>query len=75
MNNKKIKIIHITRDLDLGGLQQVIVNICRTIDRSRFNVSIHCLRKLGCYLPEVEKLGIPVTLITQNEHGTDYFSF
>jgi len=72
---KKIKIIHITHDLDLGGLQRVIINICRTIDRSRFDMSILCLRKLGCFLPEVEKLGIPVTLLPKKETGTDYLSF
>lgn len=75
MDNKKIKVVQITHDLDLGGLQRVIVNICRTIDRSRYDVSVLCLRDLGCFLPEVEKLGIPVTLIPQKEHGADYFSF
>lgn len=72
---KKIKVVQITHDLDLGGLQRVIINICRKIDRSQFDVSILCLRKLGCYLPEVNKLGIPVTLLPQKEDGTDYFSF
>lgn len=72
---KKIKVVHITHDLDLGGLQRVIINICRTIDRSKFDVSILCLRKLGCFLPEVEKLGIPVTLLPKKGQGTDYFLF
>jgi len=74
-NNKKIKVVQITHDLDLGGLQRVVINICRKIDRSKFDVSILCLRKLGCFLPEVNTLGIPVTLIPQKEKGTDYFSF
>jgi glycosyltransferase involved in cell wall biosynthesis len=73
--DKKIKVIQVTHDLDLGGLQQVIVNICKTIDRNRFDISVLCLRSLGCYLPELEKSGVPVTLIPQKQQGTDYLSF
>ncbi len=73
--NRKTKIVHISHDLDLGGLQRVIVNICRTIDRSVFDVSVICLRGLGCFTSEIEGLGITVYLIPQKKHGTDYFSF
>jgi glycosyltransferase involved in cell wall biosynthesis len=67
--------MQITHDLAIGGLQQVVVNICRTIDRSRFHVSVLCLRNLGEFVPEVEAMGIPVLFIPQKENGTDYFSF
>jgi glycosyltransferase involved in cell wall biosynthesis len=51
------------------------VNICRTIDRERFDVSVLCLRNLGEFVPEVEKLGIEVILLPQKKQGVDYFSF
>lgn len=73
--NKKIKIVHISHDLDLGGLQRVIVNICKTIDHSVFDVSVICLRGLGCFTSEIERLGITVYLVPQKKHGTDYLSF
>jgi len=65
----------ITHDLAIGGLQQVVVNICRTIDREYFDVSVLCLRELGPFTPEIEKLGIKVFCIPQKKTGVDYFSF
>jgi glycosyltransferase involved in cell wall biosynthesis len=72
---KKLHLMQITHDLDYGGLQQVVVNLCKTIDKNRFDVSILCLRNLGAFLPEVEKMGIKVFLLPQKLNGTDYFSF
>jgi glycosyltransferase involved in cell wall biosynthesis len=74
MTEKKTKLVQVTHDLALGGLQRVIVNICRTIDREKFDISVLCLRELGCFTDEVKALGIPVTLIPQ-KNGTDYLSF
>jgi glycosyltransferase involved in cell wall biosynthesis len=75
MKNKKIKVVQITHDLALGGLQRVIVNICRTIDKFKFDISVLCLRELGCFQKEIESLGVQVTLIPQKDHGADYLSF
>ena len=75
MRDPKIKLAQITHDLAIGGLQQVVVNICRTIDRARFDVTVICLRDLGEFVPEVERMGIKVRLIPQRQNGTDYFSF
>jgi glycosyltransferase involved in cell wall biosynthesis len=66
--------MQITHDLAIGGLQQVVVNLCKTIDSEQFDVQVLCLRELGSFVPDVERLGIPVRLIPQ-EHGTDYLSF
>ncbi len=67
--------MQITHDLAIGGLQQVVVNICRSIDRDKFDISVLCLRELGAFVPEVEALGIKVHFLPQPEKGTDYFSF
>lgn len=72
--HQKIRLMQITHDLAIGGLQQVVVNLCRHIDKERFDVSVLCLRELGEFAPEVEAMGIPVFLLPQKE-GTDYFSF
>jgi glycosyltransferase involved in cell wall biosynthesis len=66
--------MQITHDLAIGGLQKVVVNLCRTIDREVFDVSVLCLRALGTYAAEVERLGIDVALLPQKD-GTDYLSF
>jgi len=67
--------MQITHDLAIGGLQQVVVNICRSIDRKLFDISVLCLRSLGELMPEVERLGIKVTLLPQKKNGVDYFAF
>ena len=72
---KKIKLLQITHDLAIGGLQQVVVNICRSINRDKFDVSVLCLRSLGELVPEIESLGIKVTCLLQKNKGTDYLSF
>lgn len=70
----KIRLMQITHDLAIGGLQQVVVNLCRHIDRNRFHVSVLCLRAPGEFAPEIEKMGIPVFVLPQKT-GTDYLSF
>jgi glycosyltransferase involved in cell wall biosynthesis len=70
-----IRLLQITHDLAIGGLQQVVATICKTIDRNRFDISVLCLRNLGQFTAEIRKLNIPVTLLQQKENGPDYFSF
>lgn len=70
----KIRLMQITHDLAIGGLQRVVANICRTIDRDRFDVQVLCLRELGPFAADIERLGIKVSLIPQIGR-TDYFSF
>lgn len=67
--------MQITHDLAIGGLQQVVVNICKTIDKNRFDISVLCLRNMGDFVPEVEGLGIKVFYLPQKQNGTDYFAF
>lgn len=71
---KPIRLMQITHDLAIGGLQQVVVNLCRSIDRDRFHITVLCLRALGPLAEEVEKLGIKVLLLPQKK-GTDYLAF
>lgn len=73
--NDPIRLMQITHDLAIGGLQQVVVNLCRTIDRDRFHITVLCLRALGPLAQEIEQIGIKVILLPQSEQGTDYFSF
>ena len=54
LSKRKIKILQVTHDLEMGGLQKVIVNICRNIDKSKFDISVLCLRKKGAFNTEIE---------------------
>jgi glycosyltransferase involved in cell wall biosynthesis len=75
IGSKKIRLMIITHDLAIGGLQHVIVNMCKTINRDVFEPSVLCLRELGDYTEEIEKLGIRVFLIPQKKNHVDYFGF
>jgi len=74
-NDKKTRIMQITHDLAIGGLQKVVVNLCKNIDKSKFDVSVLCLRELGEFASEVMDFGINVRHLPQKENGTDYFGF
>src|SRR5687768_12538453 len=71
----RLRLLQITHDLDLGGLQQVIYNLCRTLDRDRFEIFVLCLRARGLFASDVEALGIPVYLLEKKQRGADYFAF
>lgn len=73
-SSRRLRLMQVTHDLAIGGLQQVVVNICKTINRVKFDISVLCLRSLGEFVPEVEKMGIKVFYLPQKT-GTDYFSF
>ncbi len=67
--------MQITHDLAIGGLQQVVVNLCKFIDKEKFDVSVLCLRALGPFTKDVREMGIKVHFLPQPNNGTDYFSF
>ncbi len=72
--SEPIRLLQITHDLAIGGLQQVVLTLCRTIDRDRFHITVLCLRASGPLAEEIGKLGVKVILLPQKP-GTDYFSF
>ena len=67
--------MQITHDLAIGGLQQVVVNLCKFIDKDKFDVSVLCLRALGPFTKDVREMGIKVHFLPQPQNGTDYLSF
>jgi len=72
---KKVKLLQITHDLSIGGLQQVVLNICKYIDRSIFDVSILCLRSTGEYAHDLEEMGINIACLDRSGTAKDYFNF
>ncbi|MEW5744181.1 MAG: glycosyltransferase family 4 protein [Nitrospirota bacterium] len=72
---RKIKVMQVTHDLAIGGLQRVIVNICKGINRDIFDVSVLCLRRYGEFQPELEEMGVKTFLLPDaKESGLDYLS-
>ena len=75
MTQKKLNLVQVTHDLNIGGLQQVVVNLCRALNRDLFNITVLCLREKGPFTQELEDIGINVHLIEQKEDGADYLAF
>lgn len=71
---KKINLLHITHDLNYGGLQKLLVDLCSHTDKNKFNISVLCLRELGPLTNQIQDLGIKVDLLPQKKN-TNYFSF
>ncbi len=71
----KHKVMLITHDLAIGGLQRVVATLCQTINQDFFECCVVCLRDKGDFTQDILDCGIPVYLIEQKQNGVDYFSF
>lgn len=72
---KKIKIMQITHDLNYGGLQKLVVDISKNLDKSRYQVSVCTLRESGSLEEELVMSGIKVIKLPSAKNGADYLSF
>lgn len=67
--------MQVTHDLGVGGLPRVVETLCRTIDPTRFEVSVLCLRGKGPLADALEADGFRVVEIERPEGRPDYFAF
>jgi len=58
-NDNKITVCHVLNRLDIGGMENGVVNICNQINRERFIPTICCLNALG---PMADRLSPDVDL-------------
>ncbi len=71
-NLKKTLVAQITHDLNVGGLQRVVVDICENIDKNLFDIVVICLRAKGPFAVDLENKGIKVVeLLHEKEKKTD----
>ncbi len=45
--HRKIKVCHVINRLDIGGMENGVVNLCNTLNKSRFLSVICCLKGIG----------------------------
>ena len=73
---RKIKMIQVTHDLNIGGLQRLVVDISKNLDKSRYQVTVCALREGGVLEQELRESGIEVIkLVPPFADGTDYLTF
>jgi glycosyltransferase involved in cell wall biosynthesis len=72
----RTRLLQITHDLHVGGLPRVVDTLCRTIDRSRFDVEVLCLRDVGPLGEALRAdLGIPVHKLREDGDVPDRLAF
>lgn len=57
-----IRVVHLVIALEIGGLEMVVANLARQIDR-RFQLHVICLEGRGPIAARVEHCGVPVEVI------------
>jgi sugar transferase (PEP-CTERM/EpsH1 system associated) len=72
---QKLSVLQITHDLNIGGLQRVVVDLSRSLDKDKYDVSVCALREGGPLESELKKEGIKVIKLPLAENGIDYFTF
>src|SRR3989338_8234708 len=58
--SSKIRILYVIWSLDLGGAEQVVMNLVRHIDRAKFEPVVCCLNQKGRYGADIEQSGTKV---------------
>ena len=57
---RRIKLVQITHGMGIGGMERVIADLCRNLDRSAYEIAVYCTHILGPLADELLALGIPV---------------
>lgn len=61
--------MHITNSLNYGGLERVVIDICRYLDPAEFEPMVACIKWKGPQAQLLEDAGIPV--VTLKKHDTN----
>ncbi len=72
---KKIKIMFIAGELGIGGLERVVTNLCKHLNKNKYHVTACCINLKGEFADELEKDNIKVHLVSQNNSKPNYFAF
>src|SRR5437899_5877926 len=58
---KRISVVHVVGQLDMGGMEKILVEFARHADRERFSLHFVSMGRRGILADEIEALGWPVT--------------
>jgi len=74
MNERKTNLLIVVAGLGIGGAEVVIQRLAETIDRTRFNLTIACLKVSGPVGEELTRQGIEVVVLSKRGGRADYFT-
>ncbi|GEM_PF-90735 len=61
----RINILYIIWSLGLGGAEQVVINLAKGLDKTRYNPTVLCLNDKGVFAELLEKEGITVIALNK----------
>ncbi len=61
ITHRQLRVVHVVNQLDMGGMEKLLVEFARHADRQRFQLHFLSLGKPGPLAGEIDKLGWPVT--------------
>ncbi|HEC16059.1 MAG TPA: glycosyltransferase [Sedimenticola sp.] len=71
MQSKLVNVLHLIQGLDIGGLEIMVINLLKRLDRERYHSSVCCFDTLGSLAPRLTEKGIEVHLLKRNP-GVDF---
>ena len=71
---RRLRVLQVTEDLGLGGLEHVAATLCTTLDPDRFETSALCLKDGGALADDLTARGIPVFRLPPPRGRADYFA-
>jgi sugar transferase (PEP-CTERM/EpsH1 system associated) len=57
---RPVGVVHLVLSLNVGGLEKVVYDLVRHLDRDRFSTRVVCLEEIGAWGARFEERGIPV---------------
>ena len=60
-----IRVLHVIATLDRAGAEKQLVDLCRNLDRSKFEPAICCLTRGGPFAADLRRAGIPIHLLNK----------
>lgn len=62
---KRHNILHLVLNLNIGGLEWVVINLLKKLDKDRFNPFVACLLNGGTLVNEVKGLGFELDILNK----------
>jgi glycosyltransferase involved in cell wall biosynthesis len=69
-SSDRVRVVHLVLGLSIGGLEQVVYDLVRCVDRDQFEVHVLCLGEIGIWGPKFEALGVSVEGLGALDLGT-----
>ena len=66
-----VKVAHITLSMGTGGIEKLILDLCKKTDKNQFNLSVICLDSPGNLFNDLRQLGV-TGFVEQRQPGLDW---